>query len=435
LDLGLGPAVARRIAAARDQDDVDVGALFWTAIWLSCLTSVIGAAAVFFGATAYFGNMAETSSGLRSEVARTIPFVAAIVPILMVQSPLGGALQGRERFLALNVLGVFGNTLLTLLPLLFAYFWKADLTALVAGALVARLVPFPIACWLCRGIVPLGRPQRPSLQIARDLFGFGGWMSLTGFTSGLIGTIDRLVIGATIGAAAVSAYAIPYSLVSRIVVVPHSLGQALFPRFAYVDAEERARLLSSSIRAVAVIITPITIAVLAACEPFFDLWIGPELTSTSAPLAYVLAGGFWVYCIGYPGFSMLQAKGRPDLVCKLFIAELGPYALALFVGLWAFGLVGAAAVLTVRFAADTAIMVKLAGIPSASLKFLYIPAALTIASVAVAATMSSPSRYLVLAAFLAASLVWSARNIPDVLRPYLHKAVSLLGIRSARWGS
>jgi O-antigen/teichoic acid export membrane protein len=413
------------MAAARNAGDVDVAQLFWTAFWMGSLMGLIGAAVIYVGGTLYFGSMAQMDPGFEGEVSQAMPLVAAMVPILMLGSPLGGALQAREKFLAANGLSLLGNTLLALLPLLFAYLWKTDLTAVVAGALAARLIVFPLAYWLCQRAVPLAMPRRPSLRMAKDLLGFGSWMSLSAITNGVLGTIDRLAIGGTLGAAAVSAYSIPYSLVSRVILIPHSLGSVLFPRFAYVDEGERGRLLSSSIQAVAVLTTPIIIALLAITEPFFAFWIGPEL-APAAPIAYALATGFWVYCIGYPSFSMLQAIGRPDLVSKLFLAELIPYCAALFVGMWVFGLIGVAIVLTARFLAETFFILRLAAVPLSSLRFLIWPALLMFASVAAVIGVPAPLRYLVLALLLASSIVWSALHVPEALQPLTRRFSWLL---------
>jgi hypothetical protein len=178
------------------------------------------------------------------------------------------------------------------------------------------------------------------------LLTFGGWVVLTTIANGLLQTVDRLAIGGAIGPAAVAAYAIAYGLVSRVYLIPHGLSAALLPRYAAAGDEERARLIRSSIQAVAVTTTPAIIAFVLIVEPFFNIWIGPELTGTAAPIAYVLAGGFWIYCIAHMAYTMVQATGRPDRVGKLLMAEVIPYAAVLFLGMWAFGLVGAAAAFT-----------------------------------------------------------------------------------------
>ncbi len=432
LDLGLGPALARSIASKQDHEGADASTYFWNSVWLSLVFGGLGAMIIYAATLLYFGGMANVSTTFRGEVAGAAPFIAAIVPVMLLGGPMGGALQGRERFLAGNLIGVLTNSLLAVLPLLLAYLWRADLAGLVVGALAARVLPVPLAFWICKQAVPLTAPEKLDPKIAKELLRFGGWMSLTALAIGILNTADRLLIGSAIGAAAVAAYAIPYGLVSRVIIIPHSLGSALFPRFAYVDEKERVRLLTSSIQAVAAIVTPMSVALLAIMEPFFTIWIGPELTPISAPVGYFLTTGFWIYCVGYPAFSMLQAMGRPDLVSKLHWAETFPYLAAIFAGAWFFGLSGAAFVVTVRFAIETLLLFRLARVPVSSVKFLVLPLALVMGSAVAAAGLSGTLRYGVLAGSLVASIVWSAFHVPDVLRPYVQKLGSWLPVRAGR---
>lgn len=425
LDLGLAPATTQRMAAARTNGD-DVEKIFWTSVWLSLLAGLGGAAAVHFGAAFYFGSMAEVDNAFQNEIAEAIPLVAMVVPLTMLGSVLAGAIQARERFLALNALWAVGNILITLLPLLLAYLWAPTLSALIAGSLVGRFVPLPFLYWVCHRAVPLNRPRALSFRTAKNLLGFGSWMSLTALTNGVLGTIDRLAIGSTLGAAAVSAYTIPYSLISRVILIPHSLGPALFPRFASVDPAERRRLLLASIEAVAVIVTPLSIGLVAVTEVFFTLWIGASLTVIAAPLAYAFATGFWIYCIGYPAFSMIQASGQPRRVLKVLVAELLPYLLLLVIAMQTAGLIGAAVVLSLRYAAESLVVLRLAGIPLSSMRFLLAPAALTLTAAVAAAGISGLLRYVVLGALLIGALIWSAFHIPEVLRPYVNKLLAIL---------
>jgi O-antigen/teichoic acid export membrane protein len=429
LDLGLGLAVAKKLADIRGPA---AGTIFWTSLWLSLCTGLIGAAAIYLGATYYFSRVAEVATSFRAEALGATPFIAAIVPTVMLASVLNGALQGRERFLVMNVAGAFGHTCVAGLPLLVAYFWKPELSALLAGAVAARLAPLPCLYASCRSAVPFGAPMKPDLSAAKGLLSFGGWVSIGTVANGFLASADRLIIGTVRGPAAVAVYAIPYSLVSRIIIIPHSLAPALFPRYASADAAERARLMANSIGAVASLVTPISIALLAITHPFFTLWIGPELAPASAPLAYVLTIGFWIYCIGYPASSMLQAKGRPDIVSKLFAFQLVPYAAAMLFAIWLWGVFGAALVVTIRAAIECYFLLVLAGVRWSTLRALMLPASLIIGAVAAAAILSGPIQYGVLAALLLASLVWTLNNAPDSVRPFLERIASRLPSRHPR---
>jgi O-antigen/teichoic acid export membrane protein len=251
-------------------------------------------------------------------------------------------------------------------------------------------------------------------------------MSLAALAIGILNTIDRLLIGSRISPAAVAAFALPHSLVSRIILIPHSLGSALFPRFAYLPASEHRALLTASVQAVAVLTSPITIVLIAVSEPFFTIWIGPELTRISAPLAHILAVGFWAYCVGYPAFSMLQAIGRPDLVAKLHLFELPLFAAGIVGAIYFFGLTGAALALTLRFVFETSILFRLVATSRAAARLLAAPALLVVGAAVAASELQGVLRYGILAVLLLACLLWSFLNIPPVLRPYTDRVVGLI---------
>jgi O-antigen/teichoic acid export membrane protein len=426
MDLGLGLAVARNVAKSRDGEDESASEALWTALWLSLAIGLVAAAAVYVGGAFYFGSMAKVAPTFRDEVAAAVPLMAAMVPAVMLSGVLGGALQGRERFLAFNVAGVLTNTLLAVLPLILAYFWSPTLPVILAGALVARLTPLPFLFQVCRRAVPLKGVGRPSAAAARSLLGFGGWISLTTISIVVLNTADKLAIGGTLGAAAVSIFTIPYNLMSRVYIVPHSLGPVLFARFAYLEKQDRDKLVLQGLQAIAAIVTPLLIGAVMLVDPFFTIWIGREITVAALPVAYMVAIGFWFYCISYPAQSLLQGSGRPDLVAKVMAAQVLPFIGATLLALSLFGLPGAAFVFTLRSIYEAAALLLLARIPWPAVRSLLLPGALTLAAVGAARFMDGLGGYLVLLALLAAATVWSTFHAPQVVRDRLGRFARFL---------
>lgn len=423
MDFGLGLAVTRMIAGSRDGGS-DPSEGLWTAIWLSLAFGAAAAALVYGGGLYYFGSVANLAPTFRTEVAAGIPAMAAMVPAVMLSGVLGGALQGRERFLVFNAVGMLGNVLLAILPLAFAYFWSPALPVLLLAALIARLATLPWLFVACRRAVPLKGARRPSPAVARSLLGFGGWISLTSITLVLLNSADRLAIGSALGAAAVSIYTIPYNLMSRIYLIPHGLGPVLFARFASLDQAERDRLFVQGLRTVAAIITPMLIGAVLVVEPFFTLWIGPELTRAALPVSYVFAMAFWFYCVGYPATSVLQASGRPDLVSKVLAAEVLPFVAGLLLALSYFGLMGAALVFMLRSLVEALALLLLARISWSALKPLLAAGGLTLAAVAAAYGLDGLAEYLVLIPVLIAAMAWSWIHAPTSMRDRLGQSLS-----------
>lgn len=425
LDLGLGPAVAQKIAAARQGPPDDRARLFWTATWMSLFLGLAAAAIFYLGTHLYFELAANVSSAFRAELREALPLLALMVPMAMLASVFTGALQGAERFGIINLANGTGTSLMTLLPLAAAWFIAPDLPSLIGGALAARALTAGLLLAACARSAGIGRLRGPGRREIGPLLSFGGWVSVSTMAAPLLVTSDRVVIGAMLNAGAVAAYAIPYNLVVRLSIVPSSLASALFPRFSYADAAERKRLIAASSAAVAVIITPAAIVGFGAVRPFFELWIGDALAAQAAPVALILLVGAWANAFGQAPFAMIQASGRPDLVSKLLVAEIIPYWTALLVGIHAFGLIGAAAAWALRTIVDTLLLFFLARVGWGPLKSLAAPAALVVAGAVAAAQIERPLVYAAIAGLAVASLLWALFNMPDVIR-------SRLGVR-AHW--
>ncbi len=90
---------------------------------------------------------------------------------------------------------------------------------------------------------------------------------------------------------------------------------------------------------------------------------------------------------------------------------------------------GAALVLTLRYAAESFAFLKLAAIPLTTLRSLLLPGALISAAAPSAALIPGFLRYAVLAALLVCALLWSAFHVPDVLRPPLRRLAAMFSGR------
>lgn len=428
LDLGLGPAVAYAVASAKD--GTGDGPVIWTALWVSLAAGLAGAVIILVGAELYFDHMADVDAPLARELDAAMPLLAVIAPIVLVSSIFSGALQGRSRFLAINVSTAASSTLMSLLPLILALLWTPSLTALLTGAIAARalgLLMLAVATARASRLAPLAGIDRARLA---PLLRFGGWVSLSSIVQPLLLTLDRLAIGVMFGPAAVAAYTIPNSLVSRLGMLPASLSAALFPRLAGADEAERARLAAIGIPAIAATMTPAAVLVAALAEPFFLLWIGAELAAIAVLVALILTGGMWVAAFASIPSSVIQASGRPDLIAKLRLAELLPYWLILFLGLSWFGILGAAAAFALRSAGECVALFIAARIRPAALA---LPVCLVAAALLAAGLIEPPLRHPVLAMIVVVTLAWSIMAMPVQMRSALKNAFA--AVRRSRSAS
>lgn len=359
-DLGLGRAVSFRIAALREGSAQDRADAYWAAIAVNAAMGVVGAL-ILWGASVVFYTQAKLDDQLRAEAMASLPLLAASLPIATISGVMGGALQGRERFLGMNVVSVISTALFQLFPLLIAWKFGPNLVLLMAGAIAARLIAMIALGVLCRRELGGGVKRRLARAEVPLLLKYGGWVTLTSLFGPVLVFLDRFVIGALLGAAPVAVYSIAYQLAKQIGVVPTSMSAALFPKMSSSAAEERNATTSQANLTLACLLSLPVLGATFLIQPFMELWVGHEMALQAAPVGRLLMIAFWINAFAMMAYTNLQAAGRPDLVTKMLIAEIPFYLVGLYLGMHYFGLPGSALAFAARCALDYVLLTWVAG--------------------------------------------------------------------------
>ena len=348
-DFGLGKAVTHRLAG---QEEVSVrNDIFWTALIVSSLIGIVGGILLYVLGI-LFSDLFHIPPAIYTETIAALPWLAAIVPLISVISVLGGALQARHAFIAFNIGQATGFVCAQLFPLLAVIFVSKSIPVLIAASLIGRFSGVLPMLWSNARILPLeGRPRICQREIV-PLLRFGGWVSGSNFIVPMLTIVDRLVIGAKLGMVAVTAYTIPFNFTQRFTYLPFSLSTSLFPRFSQEEGEHAMLLMRRSITVLAALQTPVIVAAILLIYPFFNLWIGPDLTEKAGPVAIILLVSIWINGPAFVPVTYMPAMGRPDLMTKFYLAELFPFLLLLWFLVGHFGILGAAIAWLIRSAAD-----------------------------------------------------------------------------------
>jgi len=355
-DLGLGRAVTNRIAAFRSHTAAEREEVFWTALLMNLALGSVGALALWGAGTVVLEYVVEAPGALAAEVQAALPWMVLAFPVLLASSVMSGALMGREEFLAQNAVQIGAGILIQVVPLMVALTVGPELPALVVAVIGVRVLSVAALFGLCVRQLPVGLKPRWARAQVRPLFGFGGWVTVTSVVGPLLSTLDRVIIGAVAGAKAVTYYTVPYSIASRITIIPGSLSSALFPRFSSLGAKEGDALLDTAVRSLVVVVTPLVVGGLLIMKPFLTWWVGTEFAAKAAPVGEILVIGLWANCLAYIPYSMIQGRGRPDLVAKFHLAEVLPYLAVLWLALEWKGAVGAALAWSLRVWVDAALL-------------------------------------------------------------------------------
>ena len=429
-DPGISKAAEYHIARLHEADDAkERESIFWTALVVNFAFGLAAGVALYLVARPIFVFTFKMPEVMRGEVIASLPWLAASLPISITTGVLSGALQAREQFGVLNAIRIFNATVSQLAPLAVAYWHGPALTWLIPTVLIARTLGAIPSVVVLIPLLPLGVGGKFDRSLVKRLFSYGGWITITNVMTPLLTTMDRLLIGSLLNAAAVTFYTVPFNLVSRISALPGALHNSLFPKLTRGSREDSSQLASNALTALAAVMTPAVALGMAALPIFLRLWLGRSFAEKAASVGLILFWGIWINGLAYIPYGLLQARGRPDIVAKLHAAELVPFLGVLWLGLHFFGLEGAAFAWTLRVAADAVLLLTAAGNLPEFRRLL--PGGLILAAAGLVSPTAILSGKTVLeSGLIAISFLWSWRLSP-VVRSVVRSRLSMLHVRES----
>lgn len=359
-DLGLGRAVAHRVAAAVNEGEVSQPGIVSTAILCNLLLGFVGGATLWVFSYLYFKFHLDADGALRGQMVDAIPALVISVPVTALTGVLSGALEGRGKFLVVNLVSTSTAILFHVLPLTLALSGISDLQYLILAACITRIAGVVMLYALC--MKEFGFVWRIVQDEVPKLFKFGGWVALSSIVGPLMIITDRFIIGALIGPTAVANYTIPFEIASRTSAFPQALGRALFPHISSrTNAESIHHLSHQSSLILASIITPLTVIGIFVMEPFLSLWLG-NFAPETVKIGQIILVAFWVNAMSYVPLTVILGSGRPKTVAITHCIELIPYLVVLYFFVSIYGVQGAAVAFLLRCVVDYLILSWMSGL-------------------------------------------------------------------------
>ena len=390
LEMGLGKATANQIAKAKDAPNAERSEIFWTALLINAAMGMVGAGILWLAGGYLLTSVLKIPAAFSQEAVAALPWMVATLPLALVSSVLNGALEGRKKFLTVNILQVLSNTIFQIAPLIVAYLYGASLEVVIPAAVLSRAamnLPFVIACYR---VVPFTFAPSFSVMRAKSLFTYGGWVAITGIVSPVMETLDRFLIGMVLGAKAVAHYTIAYQLATKVRILPASLSRAIFPVLS-ADPAKASNMAIESFSALLAIMTPVIVLGVLLVGPFLEIWVGTEVAFHAAHVAQIVLLGVWANSLAYIPLSLLQANGRPGVVARLHVAELLPFLAILYFATTRWGIVGAAGAWATRVIADSVFLYLAADIAKAVTPRAVIPFVMVSIALLIATTATTPA--------------------------------------------
>jgi O-antigen/teichoic acid export membrane protein len=364
-DLGLGRALAYRVAFLGDGDPHGQSRSLWSAGSSVILVGAIGGLLLYFGGSWYFSGAFNTTAMLQRETLISLPVLAIALPFSLLANLLNGALNGQHRFAETSLVTTISSVATQILPLITAIVIGPSLLIVITTSFlitVLRAIYLAVRCG-----ITIGRGRAPEItrDEIRELLQFGGWVSLAGLVLPALQISDRLIVGWLIDARAVSNYTVPTQIAQRSNILSLAVGSALFPRLAAMSGKADARGEASKItkqatRVSAALMTPLILFGIIAMQPFLNIWLSGKLEAVAGIVGQMALLSQWFASLSVTNLSLLQASGKPRTSAMIALGEVPPFFALLIFMTYHYGLLGAALASLIRYAVDYALLTRYA---------------------------------------------------------------------------
>lgn len=367
LDLGLGRALTQMVARLRGEKNLEsIPATLATASRITLLTGLAAGMLIALFALLGGASLIRTQSTPEAEMQLAILLLAIALPAQAMSATYKGLNEAFMNFRGVSLLRA-GLGIINFAGPYAVSLFTTELPWLVSTLVVSRLVSLLIYQYLAASCL---RDQREtqhaadySALIARKLFSFGGWVTVSSIISPILVQADRFFIGAMISAAAVSVYVLPYEVVVQSLVLVGAISSVLFPSLSKLMHEQpdawRPYFRKWLLR-VAGLMALVCLTLAFLLPVVLPLWIGKNLDSQSITIGEILCIGVFANSVGSMYYSAIHAGGRADLTAKMHLFELPIFTTSLFFGISQFGVAGAATVWTLRMILDALILATIA---------------------------------------------------------------------------
>jgi O-antigen/teichoic acid export membrane protein len=363
-DIGLGRALTQLVAKKLGGgEDHEIPALAWTSLLLMLALGAVGTVVIVAVSPWLVHHGLKIPIGIQPEVLRSFYLLGLAVPAVIATAGLRGLLEAHQRFDLVTALRIPTGVFTFLGPLLALPFSRSLVP--VVGILVAgRFLGCLAHLLVCFRVVPeLRRRIAWHGPSAGPLLRFGSWMTVTNIVGPLMVTLDRFLIAGLISVTAVTYYATPYEVVTKLLLIPVAVMGVIFPAFSASFAQDRNRaalLFGRSVKYVLLALFPIVLLIVALAQNGLTVWLGADFAQHSTRVVQWLAVGVLANSLALVPFSFVQGIGRPDLTAKLHLSELPIYIGVLLWLIRADGIEGAAIAWSARSVFDALAMFLIA---------------------------------------------------------------------------
>jgi O-antigen/teichoic acid export membrane protein len=359
LDLGIGRAVTQKVSRLRGEGVVTaIPHVLATASRITFISGLVGGVLIAIAGLSGVAGLVETKGIPIKEIRDAMLLLAIALPAQSMSATYRGVNEAYKNFKGINLLRIGLGVVTFGGPYLVALYTQ-KLPWLVATLVVSRLSALLIYRWLAFSCIPgktnLDNNAVYSKIIAKDLFVFGGWVTVSSVVSPILVQSDRFFIASIISASAVSIYILPYEIVVQTLILVTAVSSVMFPTISkmLVESPDQWRRYFYRWLAISAGGMLLVCTALAYILPIvLKIWLQKNFEPQSVLVGQVLCVGVFANSIGILFYALLHAKGRSDITARLHLVELPFFLLILFFLVERYGVTGAALAWVLRMTVD-----------------------------------------------------------------------------------
>lgn len=364
LDFGIGRSLTKIVAEKIGQNKTDqIPIIFWTTLIIMFTVSLIVAIISIILIPSFLNEFLNISNELKVETFKTFFIVSLSIPLVATTAGLRGVLEAYQRFFAVNVLRVVIGIFTFLGPLLVLLFTDS-LFWIVVFLIVIRIMIWASYFILCLNVnSQIKKKFGFNFNSVRPALKFSFWISLSNIIGPIILYSDRFLIGSLVSAVAITYYATPYEMVTKLLLIPSALVGVLFPVFSasfIFNPEISKKFFLRGIKFIFLIVYPAILLILTFANEVMTIWLGRDFALHSSCILQFLSLGILMNSLSMIPNIFFQGVGKPKIPTIINLFELPFYLFAMWFAITKWNIEGASITYMIMATLDAATMYLIA---------------------------------------------------------------------------
>lgn len=334
LDVGVSRALVLFVS---QNEDVNSRKEFYNTslafvIFIACLIS--GFFLLFNGVAFKFFGLPPEDFGV---FFKSFFWVCLAIPFYVASVICSAYYEGVQNFKKINMLKIFFNPLVSIIPLLIVIFFDRSIVGASLGVFIARVI---VATFVFLGILDVFDVNSIKFNKLFLMLRYSGWITISNVFGPLMSFLDRFILSYFHGVSGSSYYVAAADFSQRFGILAGAVDKVLFPIFSKnknnKNYENKAIIFS-------LLILFIFLLPLIFFSPrILELWLGSAFNPESGVIVQVLMTSLMLFSFSVIPYSYIQARGYSRLTALLHFFEFIPFVLILMFSAYNYGALGVA---------------------------------------------------------------------------------------------